>query len=154
LKKYLKKTSKKENLTTSSGTEATHWEKFTLPQGYKLHNVPGDGLCGFWATLAALKVQEKDHAASVRVEKKEMSDLLKRLSSRIARLTKKENKTAEEQEMICELDQLIRDRHAKDYDDLVCKLEQGKMQLDSPLAMFLALEIGYDIVLYWEGVRG
>jgi hypothetical protein len=36
---------------------------------------------------------------------------------------------------------------------LVRKLEQGKMQLDSPFAMFLAQEIGYNIILHWEGVR-
>jgi hypothetical protein len=153
LEKVFEKTSKNENSSASNKIVAAHWEKFKLPPGCKMHNVPGDGLCGFWATLAALKVKEKGNAASVRVEKKEIFELLKRLSNRIAQLIKKESKTPEEQEMICELDQLIRDGYAKDYDDLCRKLEQGKMQLDSPLAMFLAQEINYNIVLHWEGVR-
>jgi hypothetical protein len=151
--KVSEKTSKEEKPSSSGETVTIHWDEFTLPQGYKLQNVPGDGLCGFWAVLAALKVKEKGNAASVHVERKEVFDLLKRLSDRIKKLVKKENKTEEEQEMVRELDQLIRDGYAKDHDDLVCKLERGEMQLDSPIATFLAQEIGYTIVLRWQGIR-
>jgi hypothetical protein len=57
---------------------AVHWETFKLRREYKLHNGPGDELCRFWATLAVLKVKEKDSAAFVRVEKKEVFELLKK----------------------------------------------------------------------------
>ncbi|MDR1907027.1 MAG: hypothetical protein LBQ03_02320 [Puniceicoccales bacterium] len=128
-------------------------EAFTIPVGYKLQNVPGDGLCGYWATLTAKKAKEADDGASIQVEKKEIFELLGRLSDRIAHMIKKEDKTDAEIERVNELEQLIRDGYAEDYENLYKKIEKGQMQLDSPLALFLADEIGYNIILEWEGIK-
>jgi hypothetical protein len=128
-------------------------ERIIIPAGYRLHNVPGDGLCGYWATLAAQKAGEAGDETSVRVERKEVFELLRRLSDFIAYTVKKENKTDQEVEMVNEIDQLLRDGYAKDYENLYQRIEKGQMQLDSPLAVFLAQVVGYNIILEWEGVK-
>jgi hypothetical protein len=128
-------------------------ERITIPTDYKLHNVPGDGLCGYWATLVARKAKEADDETSVRVERKEVFELLGQLSDHIAYTVKKEDKTDQETEMVNEIDQLLRDGYAKDYEDLCQRIEKGQMQLDSPLAVFLAQVIGYNIILEWEGIK-
>jgi hypothetical protein len=128
-------------------------ERVTIPADYKLYNVPGDGLCGYWATLTARKAKEAGDETSLRVERKEVFELLRQLSDCIAYTVKKENKTDQEVEMVNEIDQLLRDGYAKDYEDLYQRIERGQMQLDSPLALFLAQVVGYNIILEWEGVK-
>jgi hypothetical protein len=128
-------------------------ERVAIPPDYKVHNVPGDGLCGYWATLAAQRAEEADDGTSVRVEKKDVFELLGQLADRIAYTIKKEDKTDRELEMVDEIDQLLRDGYAKDYEDLYQRIEKGQMQLDSPLAVFLAQVIGYNIIVEWEGIK-
>jgi hypothetical protein len=134
-------------------SDAITQERFTVPPGYKLHNVPGDGLCGYWATLAAQKACEFGSETSIKVEKKEVSELLRQLSDYIAHILGKENKTDKEMEMSHEIEQLFRDGYAKNNEDLYQKIEKGQMQLDSPLAIFLAQMLGYNIILEWEGMK-
>jgi hypothetical protein len=128
--------------------------KFTIPNGYRLQDVPGDGLCGYWAILTAKKAMEEGMATQILVTKREVFDLLWRLSEQIDCAIKKENKTDVEIERANEIDQLIRDGYAKNYGDLCEKIKKGWMQFDSPLAIFLAREIGSDIVLEWNGTAG
>jgi hypothetical protein len=135
------------------GFDGTPSERVTIPTGYKLHNVPGDGLCGYWATLAARKALEADDGTSVQVEKKEVFELLRQLSDCIAYTVEKGDKTDQEVEMVDEIDQMFRGGYAKDYGDLYRRIEGGQMQLDSPLAVFLAQAIGYHIILEWKGIK-
>jgi hypothetical protein len=128
-------------------------ERLPIPAGYRLCDVPGDGLCGYWATFTAKKAEEVGDEASIRVEKKEIFELLGRLSDRIAHTLKRENKTDMEMEMVSEIDQLLRDGYAKDYEDLYGKIEKGQLQLDSPLTIFLAQEVGYNIIVEWKGTK-
>jgi hypothetical protein len=127
--------------------------RFAPPPGYKVLNVPGDGLCGFWAVATAKKAKEVGGNASIRIERKEIFELLKRLSDQIAYVAKKGNKTDAEVAMMEEIDQLIRDRYARDYENLCERIKQGRMQLDTPLAIFLAQGIGYNIIIEWEGIK-
>jgi hypothetical protein len=137
-----------------ASVSVTVFEKeFRVPAGFKIHNVPGDGLCGYWATLAAKKAKEEGSGTPIRVTRKEIFELLKRLADRIAHTIKKADKTEDELAMIEEIDQLIRDGYSKDYENLFQRIEGGQMQLDSPLATFLALEIGHNIALEWEGQK-
>jgi hypothetical protein len=121
-----------------------------VPAGYEIKNVPGDGLCGFWATLLAVEALEHAGQTKITVTRKAVFELLKKLSDRIAYTLHKVDKSDEEKEMIEEIDQLIRDNYAKDHEDLCKKIETGSMQFDSPTALFVAQEIGYDIVIKSE----
>jgi hypothetical protein len=140
---------KKEKDSNASDTVS----RLIIPAGYRLCNVPGDGLCGYWATLAAKKAHEFRKERTIKVEKKEVFELLKKLSDYVAYIVGKKNKTDREIEMGHEIEQLQRDGYVKNNEDLCQKLEKGKMQLDSPLTIFLAETIGYNIILEWEGIK-
>jgi hypothetical protein len=125
-----------------------------IPPGYEIKNVPGDGLCGYWATLLAVAAVEKHKTGKnipIHIAKKDVFGLLKRLADRIEHMIGKENRTDKENEMVEEIDQLIRDKYGNSYEALCRKIEAGDVQLDSPLLVFLALEIGYDIDVNWNG---
>jgi hypothetical protein len=129
-------------------------ESEEVPLGYEIKDVPGDGLCGYWAVLvavAAAKNAQSGKNTSIHISKKDVFDLLKRLSDRIMYTICKEDKTDDEQSRVGEINQLICDGYGNDCKALCRKIEAGFMQLDSPLLVFLALEIGYDIWVNWRG---
>jgi hypothetical protein len=133
--------------TAISPTINSSQNKDFIPQGYEIKNVPSDGCCGIWSIVVDKKAAEQEDGTPIQVTKKEVFDLLRILSDQIAYTLKKEHKTSHEIELIEEIDQLIRDNYAKNYEDLYRKIESGGMQLDSPLACFLAPVIGYDIII-------
>ncbi|MDR2200688.1 MAG: hypothetical protein LBN94_01035 [Puniceicoccales bacterium] len=125
--------------------------RLMVPEGYVIKNVPGDGLCGYWAGLVAKKAREIEQTtATIGVSREEVFELLGRLSRRIGLIFEKQNKTDEEREIVEEIDQLIRDGYAQNFQDLCRKTRSGQMQLDSPLAVLLAKELGHDIILETE----
>jgi hypothetical protein len=125
-----------------------------IPDGYKLQNVPGDGLCGYWALLVSKKAKNLESETVISVSKKEIRKLLKRLSAKVAYVLGKKNKTQYELEMVEEIDQLIHDHYAENYGDLYQKIEAGSLQLISPLTLFLAQEMECDIVIKSAHRRG
>ncbi|MDR1367041.1 MAG: hypothetical protein LBJ13_04035 [Puniceicoccales bacterium] len=142
--------SQKREASLALSTEGTK----RIPLGYEIKNVPGDGLCGYWAVLvaeAAIENEQNGKNISIHITKKNVFDLLKRLSDRIAYTIHREDKTDTEQKMVAEIDQLIRDRYGNNREALCQKIEAGSVQLDSPLLLFLAQEIGYDIFVNWSG---
>ncbi|MDR1435455.1 MAG: hypothetical protein LBI77_03570 [Puniceicoccales bacterium] len=146
--------SKEKNSTTPSPSKKENSPLKLIPDGYKLQDVPGNGLCGYWAILIAEKAKNLKNEISIKVTKMEVKGLLRRLSDRVAYTVKKENKTTHEVEMVEEIDQIIRDHYAKNFEDLYQKIEAGSMQLNSPLTIFLAQEMGCNIVIKSERKEG
>ncbi|MDE6576422.1 MAG: hypothetical protein K2L24_03445 [Opitutales bacterium] len=129
-----------------------------VPPGFRLYNVPGDGLCGFWAVLVVKKIAEQHGARDIYVKKSEVLALLKRLSDRIAYVRGKQDRTPEDTEALEEIATLIandtekkeEDLNNTDWNQFLRKLEQGRLELDSPLTVFLAPVIGFDILVKKE----
>jgi hypothetical protein len=138
-----------------NGSKNGNGTQLTIPEGYEIRNVPGDGLCGYWAILLAKKAEEAKRTGitAVEVSRGEVSELLGRLLGRIRHLFEKQNKTDEEMEIVEELEQLIRDGYAKDFQDLCEKIRSRNIQLDSPLTIILAKELGCNIILERKYLR-
>lgn len=129
-----------------------------VPPGYRLQNVPGDGLCGFWAILVAKKIAEQRNARDIYVKKSDVLAFLKRLADRIAYVRKKHDRTADDTEALEEIATIIANDTGKkeedlkdaDWDAFLTKLEEQRIELDSPLTVFAAPLIGFDIVVKKE----
>ncbi|MDR2807131.1 MAG: hypothetical protein LBB11_03170 [Puniceicoccales bacterium] len=121
-----------------------------IADGYKLQNVPGDGLCGYWAILTAEKAQNAG-AASIQITKKEVLELLKKLANCITNIqaSNSKSKTGEYSGILYGLDLLMQEEHVTAYSDLCEKIKKGTIQLDTPLTALLAKEIRCDIVCKW-----
>jgi hypothetical protein len=129
-------------------------EEIEIQPGYKIKNVPGDGSCGYWAILLAKAAAERtpnEKNEPICVSRKDVLALWKRLSDRIAHTIFKKDKTDDEIKMVEEIDQLIRDKYGNNREMLCQEIEAGSVQLDSPLLLFLAPEIGCDIFVNWKG---
>lgn len=129
-----------------------------VPPGYRLQNVPGDGLCGFWAILVAKKIAEQRNARDIYIKKSDVVAFLKRLADRIAYVRKKHDRTADDTEALEEIATIIANDTGKkeedlkdaDWDTFLTKLEEQHVELDSPLTVFAAPLIGFDIVVKKE----
>lgn len=124
--------------------EATKAMK-VVPDGYELKNVPGDGLCGYWAVLVAKKVRDQERLREIFVSKQEVKDLLKQLSDYIAYVDGRKEQSEEERSALEEINTLIENGNYKNLNDFLNRLEAGLVELDSPLLVFLARRIGMGI---------
>ena len=66
-----------------------------LPEGCELQNVPGDGLCGYWAVLTALKILEDPNKEVIDVTDSEVSDLANKFAEYIENIHSNEQENEE-----------------------------------------------------------
>ena len=110
-----------------------NWQSQSIiPAGYELQNVPGQGLCGYWSVLTALRILQDPNATKIYVDKCEVFGFLKELADYI--------RNSEDYELFNIIIAI--------YDDLnsfLSDLEQGKIQADdtimSCIAKFLRVNI-------------
>jgi hypothetical protein len=126
---------------------------------YEIHDVPRDGLCGYWAILLAIKDEENkangNQNSIVLRRKSDVQNLLNKLSSIIYFVATREDKEnvenlliGEDSDLLAMATSSLQDvREFEDHSEGECcrKLREETVWLDYTLIQFLTYAIGYDI---------
>ena len=126
----------------ASGSEKH--QDWSLPKGYELQNVPGDGLCGYWAILTALKISKSPKKESIEVYDSEVVVLANEIADYIKHLAYPEEpyeRSADDYWMLWQIKYYTENCGNEKYEtirDFLEKLRDRSVQMDHSLFEIVA----------------